>query len=193
MPILGILASSKLKAAATSYESIATVTVGSGGASNVEFTSIPSTYTHLQIRGIAQDNGGGTDRRILVMRINSDSGANYAEHSILGNGATVSASATASNTYMTLSQITESGTNASMFGGFVIDILDYKNTNKYKTIRAIGGNDTNNTTQVGAVSFNSGLWMNTNAISSLTFDLRGTLGGSFSQYSHFALYGIKSA
>ena len=49
MPILGILASS-YPAVSTSYESIATVTVGSGGAANVEFTSIPGTYTHLQIR-----------------------------------------------------------------------------------------------------------------------------------------------
>jgi hypothetical protein len=50
--ILGIIASSKLSAVGD-YESIATVTVGSGGAANVEFTSIPATYTHLQLRLLA--------------------------------------------------------------------------------------------------------------------------------------------
>jgi hypothetical protein len=49
--ILGIIASSRL-AAVGDFESIATVSVGSGGAADVEFTSIPATYTHLQIRGI---------------------------------------------------------------------------------------------------------------------------------------------
>jgi hypothetical protein len=52
--ILGIL-DSGVAASTNSYESIATVTVGSGGASEVEFTSIPSTYTHLQIRALARN------------------------------------------------------------------------------------------------------------------------------------------
>jgi hypothetical protein len=46
--ILGIIASSKLTAAAGDFESIATVTVGSGGSAVISFTSIPSTYAHLQ-------------------------------------------------------------------------------------------------------------------------------------------------
>jgi hypothetical protein len=50
--ILGIIASSRL-AAVGDYESIATVSVGGGGAADVEFTSIPGTYTHLQIRALS--------------------------------------------------------------------------------------------------------------------------------------------
>jgi hypothetical protein len=55
MPILGIIASAITgNLVTTSYESIATVTVGGGGAATVAFTSIPATYTHLQIRGIGR-------------------------------------------------------------------------------------------------------------------------------------------
>jgi hypothetical protein len=35
---------------ANTYEAIATVEVGSGGASTIDFTSIPSTYTDLVLR-----------------------------------------------------------------------------------------------------------------------------------------------
>ena len=54
MPILGIIASSRLTAAPNSYESIYTTNVGSGGVADVTFNSIPATYTHLQIRYIAR-------------------------------------------------------------------------------------------------------------------------------------------
>ena len=65
----------------------------------------------------------------------------------------------------------------------VCDILDYIDTNKYKTIRSLGGND-NNAAQ-GAVAFRSNNWRNTSAVTSIV------LSGSFAQYSHLALYGIK--
>jgi hypothetical protein len=66
--------------------------------------------------------------------------------------------------------------------------LDYANTNKYKTTRSIGGNDNNGS---GFVSLISGLWLSTSAISNIEIiPLNGTL---WTQYSHFALYGIKGA
>ena len=80
--------SSGVAASTTSYESIATVTVGSGGAANVEFTSIPSTYAHLQVRAIFR-NANATDT--TFMRINSDTGSNYAWHTLRGNGSAVTA------------------------------------------------------------------------------------------------------
>ena len=55
----------------TSYESIATVTVGSGGAANVEFTSIPADYTHLQIRGIGRD-ANSAYRDSIQIRFNNE-------------------------------------------------------------------------------------------------------------------------
>ena len=182
MPIklLGVVASGVLEAAGD-YESIATVTVGSGGAANVEFTSIPATYTHLQVRVMALSGNAGTN---LEVRFNSDTGNNYDTHWLYGNGATVTASGAANVSY---SWGTGSGSSTAP-AGVVIDVLDYANSNKYKTVRNLGGFDVNGSG--GYMYFTSGLWRNTNAITSLKIDLSGT---TFSQYSHFALYGIKSA
>ena len=186
--ILGILAQGVAGApgAANSYESIATVTVGSGGAANVEFTSIPSGFEHLQIRAIARSTRASVDNVFVNMQINSDTGANYSYHDLYGDGSTVAAGAITSVTQNYIQRITASTAAASIFGTFVIDILDYKNTNKYKTLKSLGGFDLNGSGQIYLVS---GSWRNTNAITSLKFTSQAT--GDFAQYSHFALYGIK--
>ena len=178
MPILGIMASSRQPAAnAGSFESIATVTVGSGGASSVTFSSIPSTYTHLQIRGIFK---GGYN---LYGQFNSDTGNNYKAHYIYGNGSSVAAGVGATQDIVFVGRAAGDG---SQFGGFVCDILDYNNTNKYKTVRALMGWDNNGS---GEMFFDSGVWMSTSAITSIY--LYGP--GVIAQYSSFALYGIKSS
>lgn len=187
-PILGIFASA-VEVATTSFESIATVSVGAAGSSSIEFTSIPATYTHLQIRGIAQDNGAGTTIRSVVLRINSDTGTTYNAHALNGDGTSMSTGGDANISYITVGKIAESQ-STSIFGTFVIDILDYANTNKYKTIRSLQGTDLNGS---GQVQISSGAWRNTNAITSILLDSRDSFSGAFSQYSHFALYGIKAA
>ena len=162
-PILGIFASAVTGGVSTtSYESIATVTVGSGGSSSVEFTSIPGTYKHLQIRAIYRTAGAGFNPRY---RFNSDTGSNYSNQT--GIAGTIVTSA--SNTF-----------NVS-----VVDILDYADTNKYKTLRLLDGYDANGS---GYVSLGSGNWRNTSAVTSITI-----YNGTYAQYSHFALYGCKSA
>ena len=55
--IVALLGNGAAAGGGTSYESIATVTVGAGGSSSISFTSIPSTYKHLQIRAITRDTG----------------------------------------------------------------------------------------------------------------------------------------
>ena len=167
-----------------SYESIATVTVGSGGAANIEFTSIPSTYQHLQIRAIFR-NSNATDT--TYMRLNSDTTSNYAWHTLRGNGSSTTAAGSSSQTNMEIPFATYSGTTASVFAGLVTDILDYANTNKYKTIRNLGGADLNGS---GRIDFVSGLWQSTSAITTIRFY---PSAGNFVEYSQFALYGIKGA
>ena len=179
-PILGIIASSKF-AAVGDFESIATVTVGSGGAADVEFTSIPSTYSHLQIRGVAAS--ASTPR--IYLRYNSDTGSNYTYHFLEGNGATAVATGGANQTENWL--FINGFVAANNPAAFVVDILDYKDTNKFKTIRSLEGNDNNS---AGYVSLASGLYRSTSAISSIKLF---TSSSTFSQYSHFALYGIKGA
>jgi hypothetical protein len=195
-PILGIIASSISGSISNnSFESIATVTVGSGGTSEVTFSSIPSTYTHLQIRWLARGSSSGSDQGSLAIRVGNgsvDTGSNYARHALEGNGASASSGASTSQTYATIANIPRNTYDSGMFGAGVVDVLDYANGNKYKTFRTLGGNDTNNTgTEKGIVSLYSGLWMSTSAINTIKFSVSG-FTQSLAQYSHFALYGIKS-
>jgi hypothetical protein len=183
-PILGIWASAQQGAlVGGSYESIATTTVGSGGSASVTFSSIPATYSHLQIRIMGRTNRAA-QMDSVKLTFNSDTGANYSEHGLYGNGASIasysSASATGSSTYRIAGATAASGIQ----GAIIIDILDYANTNKYKTLRSAGGCDLNGG---GDIYFNSGLWMNTSAINNIVLTPIGTL----QQYSSFALYGIK--
>lgn len=185
MPILGIIASSITGNLVTnSYESIQTVTVGSGGTSSVTFSSIPSTYKHLQVRLFAKTNTAPNFYDTVVMRLNSDTASNYSYHFIEGYNSSISSQNATSMGFMQFYSI-GGNANSSMFGAQIIDLLDYQNTNKFKTLRQLGGFDGN--TAGGSLYFSSGLWRSTSAITSITFSNSQT----FSQYSSFALYGIK--
>lgn len=179
-PILGVWASANQSQyiSTTAYESIATTTVGAGGTSSIDFTSIPNTYTHLQIRAFYKT---GTQYDNLGLTLNSDTGNNYAQHQIGGYG-TVFATATTSTSNPNL-LITTSATSTFAVG--IIDILDYANTNKYKTMRSLNGADENSS---GYIILRSALWQNTNAITSISISKSGQ---TISQYSSFALYGVK--
>jgi hypothetical protein len=187
MPILGIIASQDyVRTPPTAYESIATVTVGATSVADVTFSSIPSTYTHLQIRCLARASTGGIQE--VYLQLNSDTGNNYAKHNLLGDGTSASASGNANQNHIYVCIISGSASGSNIFGTGVIDILDYANTNKYKTTRSLNGNDENGD---GYIGFYSGLWQNTNAITSIKFYNRD--GNNLVQYSQFALYGIKGA
>ena len=173
-------------AAATSYESIATVTVGSGGAANITFTSIPADYKHLQIRGIAKNTYVAGSYDYLLLQFNSDTGSNYNSHYLNGNGVAVATGSVVNSVNLYAGTSARSGTSdANIFSAFVIDILDYANTNKYTTVRTLAGLDKNGT---GAVDFQSGAWRNVNAVTSIKL-----FTDPLVQHSHFALYGIKGA
>jgi len=189
MPILGILASST-PVAAGSFESIATVTVGSGGAANVEFTSIPNTYTHLQIRAFGRTDlnaSGANTGTYAIMRFNGETtNTNYSIHRLQGDGSSASAYGATSTNFF--ERFAKANDTASIFGTIIFDILDYANTNKYKTVRQFGGVDFNGS---GVVVLISSLWQSTSAITSIKFTAESS--ANYVQYSHFALYGIKSA
>jgi hypothetical protein len=185
--ILGIVASGNYPRVTTSYESIQTVTVGSGGTASIAFTSIPSTYQHLQIRAISRTNRADTND-FMTIRFNGDSGSNYSYHSLYGNGASAGGNDTGTSTGTPWSGVTAGGNaTASMFGAAVWDVLDYQNANKYKTTRLLSGTDQNGIN--GRIYFMSNLWQNTAAITTVT--IIPTHGTLFSEYSQFALYGIK--
>jgi len=161
----------------TDYESIQTATVGAGGVSSVTFSSIPSTYKHLQIRGMMI----GSATSWVRMQLNSDTGTNYAIHELRGNGSSASASATTSADHIWLGLTT----SASYPVSFVTDILDYTNTNKNTTARSLYGQEQSGAGQTGITS---GVWLNTSAVNNITLFING---GNLNQYSSFALYGVK--
>jgi hypothetical protein len=183
--ISGLLAGG-VAASTNSYESIATVSVGSGGSSSIAFSSIPSTYKHLQIRYSGHLQTSTSDYASLWMQFNSDTAANYSYHRLFGNGSTVTADAATSQTRALTTWIPDNVTQSLSYGGSIIDILDYANTNKYKTVRDLGGFDLNGS---GIIALFSGLWQSTSAINSIS--LVSSNSQNFAQYSSFALYGIK--
>lgn len=170
----------------TDFESIATTTVGAGGASSVTFSSIPSTYQHLQIRAIGRTADTQTYDNTWVSFNGDTTASNYAWHNVLGDGASATAAGYTSSRVLINAVLTGTAVNSSIFGTFITDILDYANTNKNKTTRSLAGVDTNG---AGRVMLQSSLWMNTAAITSIT--LTNGSGANFPQYSSFALYGIK--
>lgn len=175
-----------------SYESISTVTVGSGGASDVTFNlSGVSGYKHLQIRILGQTNRVTYGIDEMKLQFNSDTTGNYSWHTLVGTGSTVGVNAAASQTSISVGEGSFGTTTGGTFGAGVLDILDYTDTSKYKTVRVLSGVDLNGTiaSYGGWVTLNSGAWRNTAAITSIKFAPNN--GTIFTQYSSFALYGIK--
>jgi hypothetical protein len=169
------------------YELIESQILGSA-ASSVTFSSLgtySSTYKHLQIRTAVRSDRAGQPNSGLFMRLNADTGNNYAVHWLIGNGSAVSSAASTSRSTTVALPLPAATATANAFGGGVIDILDAYSSTKNKTIRSLGG---------VASSFNelqmaSGLWLNTASITSITFVT--ILSDQFVAGSRFSLYGIK--
>jgi len=149
------------------------------------FNDIPQTYKHLQLR-LHLRSTTATSTESFFMNFNGDVATNYTTHRLWGDGSAVSVSADANVTTMQVDRIAGNNATSGIFGEVVIDILDYANTNKFKTARWLGGVDTNG---AGYIMFSSGLWMSTNPITAITIDANST--NNFAQYSRFSLYGIK--
>ena len=188
--ILGIVASGNYPRVTNSYESIATTTVGAGGTSTITFSSIPSTFKHLQVRLLARGTNASNSVDVFI-KYNGSTSTYYRGHQLYGEGTTAYASADSATGSGYAAYIQGSANTASAFGAAVIDILDYANTNKNKTVRWLQGYDTNGTVAGygGFVDLISGSWMNTAAINSITLEVDGSR--SYTQYSQFTLYGVR--
>lgn len=162
--------------------------ISGSGASTITFSSIPQTYSSLQIRytGRLIFNGGGAIYNANI-NFNADSGANYTWHAIRATGSGVFAYGSTSQTKILLdSTFPDAGVLSNTFGTVITDIHDYASTNKNKTVRSINGFDANGS---GQIWLQSGLWLSTAAISSITIANNG--GYTFNSSSTFALYGMK--
>jgi hypothetical protein len=158
------------------FDALATVTLSTSTAS-ITFSGIPSGYKHLQIR----INYSPVVTGILKMQFNGDAGANYKGHLLAGDGATAYAGVPSSSP----NSICVAYNGGTTFGASIVDVLDYANVNKNKVSRSLSGTDRNGS---GDIEFDSGLWINTSAINSITFSGQN---GNLSSLSSFALYGVK--
>jgi hypothetical protein len=179
--ISGLLGVGAAPAAATAYESIATAT-GTGSSGVITFSSIPSTFKHLQLRITARSSGGNTE---IAFTCNGDTGSNYSYHFVYGDGSAVAASASSSVASMKVAYGSASTALASTNAVNIVDLLDYQDTNKYKTIRSLSGLDVNGSG--GFAQLSSGSWRSTAAVSTLTL----TLANNYTTATQIALYGIK--
>jgi len=165
-------------------EPIASTLVGAGGVNTVIFNDIPQTYKHLQIRSNVRSSTANAN---FTFQLNGDNGTNYNHHAIYGTGAASAASGSASESSGYCGWMAQSGSTANAFGNGIMDILDYSNTNKFKTIRSLCGSDLNGS---GLIIMNSVSWMSKDPVTNVT--LKVSLGsGGFAEYSRISLYGIK--
>lgn len=172
------------------FESIASVTASSS-VSSLTFSSIPSTYTSLEIRGISRDTINSVVDAGINIRFNGDTAANYTRHILYGDGTNAAALGNTGFDAIYLSSGSMNGTTGSdIFGASIISIHDYASTTRNKTVRAFNGSDANAANANYRISLNSGLWLSTAAITSITL-LAGQT--AFASGTTFALYGIKGA
>ena len=167
---------------------IASSGVISGTLVSFDFTNIPQTFTHLQIRVYGRTTTSGTIQNSL-MQFNDDIFAsNYTSHNLFGNGASASSVVPdLASTFMTLPVMAGSSASANVFSNAIIDILDYTSTTKTKVIRYIAGVDNNGS---GQVTLGSGVWFKS-PIAAIT--KIGLYSANIAAGSRFDLYGITSS
>jgi hypothetical protein len=189
MPIpLGVLAVAGAGAAGGggAYDLLETTVLGSDTAS-ITFSSLGSysAYKHLQIRFIGRISSATTNSGNLRIQFNSDTGSNYADHTLNGTGSAVSSSANTSVVGIGVRDCLPGNNNSSgIFGAAVIDLLDFNSGLKNKTTKALAG-------AYGGeidVLLSSGVWLNTNAITSITLLDAGAT--NFVTGTRASLYGM---
>ena len=167
---------------ANTYTLIASSTVGSGGSSTIDFTSIPATYTDLLVKLSIRGAYSGINQSYNIS-FNGTSITGMTSRRLYGDGASA-----ASDTSLNLEGDGNTAT-ASTFSNDEVYIPNYAgSTNKSFSIDNVVEN--NATTAYPILS--AGLWSNAAAINRIVFTAIGT-GGNFSQYSTAYLYGIKNS
>lgn len=170
---------------ATTYKAIATVTVGSGGAANIEFTSIPGTYTDLLVKISFRSTRAGQIEDGLGFKINTAT-TGYTYRTLIGDGANVQNLST-SYEQTWAGEINAAGSTASTFSNTEVYLPNYAGSNakSYSSDSVAENNATN-----GYSSLQATLQSSTSAVTSITLTAQN---GNLAQYSTATLYGIKNS
>jgi hypothetical protein len=172
---------------ATTYTLISSVTVGSGGAANIEFTSIPATYTDLVVKLSVRDSSAANANAYILQFNNDTTIGNYKYVLLYGiNGSTVG-SETFNQYY--LNYVSSNNATASTFSNTEIYIPNYTSSNfKSASQEGVGENNASD----GRLGMDAYLWSSTSAITSLKI-LPSSGGATYVQHSTAYLYGISNA
>ena len=170
---------------ANTYKLISSVTVGSGGAANITFSSIPATYTDLCVLLSVRSAATGGDDQLRININSAGVGSNFTIRVLQGSGS--SASSSSSTTGWIVGGFNANGNTANTFSSVQVYFPNYAgSTNKSFSIDSAMEN--NATTAYAEL--NAALYSNANAISSLSFT---TSSANLMQYSTAYLYGISNA
>jgi hypothetical protein len=165
---------------ATTYEKIATTTLGTT-ASSITFSTISAAYTDLRLVFVGLEDAAAFD--YVNLRFNSDTGSNYSLTYLYGSGSAASSGRFSNAAQLRVAQYGMSTTIPLLVEA---DIFSYAGST-YKTILSKASEDFNGS---GAVSTQVGLWRSTSAITSITIL---TLANNFAANSSATLYGILKA
>lgn len=147
--------------------------------------SYSTDYHHLQVRVVSRSTRASTSDGLKI-QLNGDTGSNYLYHSLRGDGSSVISYDALSRTAMSFDTMPAASSTASAFGAFVVDLLDFSDSNKNTTAKSLGGfAGTGNELALG-----SSLWLNTAAVTSMTL-FAGF--GDLVDGSRLSLYGLKKA
>ena len=165
---------------AQTYDAIASQTLTSTTAT-ITFNSLGS-YTDLVLVICASSNHTDNGSRGYI-RFNSDSGNNYSDTWLGGNGTAATSNRDAPQSSIAYGVV---GNVSTQFESQIIHVMNYGNSTTYKTTlsRSSKSDGYNN-----GLRATVGLWRNTNAITSISL----TCDGSYISGSTFTLYGVKSA
>jgi len=169
---------------ATTYVKIASVSVGSGGASTMDFTSIPSTYTDLVVKVSSRSTGAGSP--YLNLRFNGST-STYTQRRIMGSGTAASSGTNGTANYLTVGFSDGSGHTANSFGSSEIYIPNYAGS----TAKSTSTDSAEESNETGVyMTLYAGLWSGTAAINQITFYDEVA---NFAQYTTATLYGISKS
>lgn len=160
---------------------IQTVTVGSGGAASISFTSIPQTFTDLYVL-ISARGASSSDFPAVGLKLNSAT-TNYSTRYLLGSGSST-ASGTTANTYLRIGNASGSSQTASTFANASAYIPNYTSSTS-KSISADTVSENNATAAYQNIV--AALWTGTDPITQLDVIIDGF---NLVQYSSASLYGI---
>lgn len=170
---------------ALTYVKIASVTVGAGGASSIDFTSIPNTYTDLCLKiSLRSATGDGDSSHTVGLTFNGVS-TNRNARNLSAYGTTVYSD---TGTAIIAGFMNGLGGTANTYNNCEIYIPNYTgSTNKSISLDKV---NESNTSSGNSLSLTAGLWSNSAAINQITLTPDA---GNFTQYSSATLYGILKA